>query len=224
LTVFRALNEVTSENMKKHSLACVSGLVLALLLVPQASKAGSILFSTLLGSSADDYWQLDTISGGYNPVAQQFTTGDQDVIIDGLALGNSRPYGNLQVSFYTDGGSGPDSLVSNGLLSAPSPENFFFASGLTLNANTPYFVCFSLASTFNYLDVSWAPNIINPAGFTLGKTYSSTDSGATYSGTGDRATYYIPEFYIVGSTVPEPSSLALLVGGLGGLLASRRRR
>ena len=163
--------------------------------MPQASKASNVLFSTLLGSSADDHWQLDTISGGFNPVAQQFTTGSQNLDIAAVDLGNSRPYDNVQVSFYTDGGSGPGSLVSNGLLSAPSPLNVFYASSLRLNANTSYFISFSVTSAFNTLDASWAPNIINPSGFSLGKTFSSTDSGATYSGTGDTATYYIPEFY-----------------------------
>jgi hypothetical protein len=168
---------------------------------------------------------------------QVFTTGSQSENIGSVSV-DLCFYADtdFQVAFYTAGDAQPGSLVSNGLLTGPATPvagpngsnpilNTYTASGLTLAANTTYWLAFTDASSSGTLfSLTGSPITSGSGGFTLEDSYYG--SGFPYT---DNTIAYGepvgPLFSINGvAPVPEPTTLALAgLGGLGLLLFRRRK-
>ncbi len=158
-------------------------------------------------------------------LAASFGTGDATYQLDSvtLLLENSVA-GAAVVDIYTDGGQQPGSFV--GTLTSPSSylgplvETTFTASGITLSADSTYWVV--LYATSGEFDWGWASSD-SGTGVGFQDTWSSSsDGGNTWF------TFVGPDSYptqmIVTASVPEPGSLSLLGLGAGLLLLHQRHR
>lgn len=203
-------------------------------------KSGAMLLSCLLGVvvSASGQSLLSTLNDTQNNawgigtngtvVAEQFTTGSQSeavgsVSVDILASPGSTAF---TVSLYDDVSGQPGTLLSNGLLSGPSSPtsssiNLYDATGLTLAANTTYWVVFNNTDGGEVgLAAASSLSSTSSAGWTLGSTgfYYASSPGPYNTGYTGLAT---PLFSIDSpSSVPEPSTGAF--GFLAGLIFSWR--
>jgi hypothetical protein len=215
--------------MKKQILGFTLGLaLLGAAFTAPAQDLFSTLTSPIYGSGGPE---------NGNNWYQVFTTGSQSENIGSVSV-DLCYYADtdFQVAFYTAGDAQPGSLVSNGLLTGPATPvagafsgtpvlNTYTASGLTLAANTTYWLAFiDFSSSGTLFSVTGDPITSGSGGFTLGDSYQNF--GSTYY---DNNIAYdepiTPLFSINGvEPVPEPSTLAL--AGLGGLslLLLRRRK
>jgi hypothetical protein len=183
-----------------------------LLLLASGAQGGTVILS-------DNITGVETggtvAASGSNWLAASFGTGDWTSQLDAvtLLLENSVA-GNAVVDIYSDGGLQPGSLV--GTLTSPSSylgplvETTFTASGITLAANSTYWVV--LYATSGEFDWAWAAND-SGTGIGFQDTWSqSSDGGNSWF------TFVGPDSYptqmIVSASVPEPGSLTLLsIGG-----------
>jgi len=210
--------------MKTHFLKLTCGLIL--LGMTASASAQSTLLSTMNSplSSVSTLWT----GGGFSGFAQVFTTGSQIENIGSVTV-NEGTYSGINaafsVSFYTDGGNHPGSLVNNGLFTGsaiayPVCKTF---QPLTLEANTTYWLVLNDSSTRASFTETSSANLVlsGNGGFAFGDSYYSLDQGASWA----KSSSYIPMFTIDSAApVPEPSTLALAgLGGLGTLLLRRRR-
>jgi hypothetical protein len=203
--------------------------VLATLLLPQVSPAPPYVMISTSATTSGSNWDV-----GDFIVAQQFTTGSQSenipwVIAD---IGPTSSAGSgFEVSIFSDASGQVGSLLNNGLLTgAGSPtvnSNIrYMASGLTLAADTSYWVVFENPVVGSHVDVQdtqgGSLTTQSRAGWTtLSTTDYSSDGGTTYNSLANA----VPLFEIDGVVAtPEPSTLALAgLGGLGMLWQLRRR-
>jgi hypothetical protein len=215
----------------KSMSGCLKSLALAALaslLMSQASKASPPHLISTLNSTPGNVWGIgaDAFS-----LAQQFTTGSQSETIGSVSvsIANAWPASDFTVSFYSNASGTPGSLLSNGLLSGPSTPtsdviNLYGASGLTLNANTTYWLVFeNPAATYVSIrntDSGGVLNTSSSAGWTLGNTDYKIFNGGSYASYPNA----VPLFSIDITPVPEPTTLVL--AGLGGLslLLMRRKK
>jgi hypothetical protein len=105
---------------------------------------------------------------------------------------------------------------------AGSIPNTYTASGLTLAANTSYWLAFTDPGTGTGVANTQlnAPVTSGSGDFTLGDTYV-TANGGPWS---DEGQFFVPLAGIDGTTaVPEPSTLALAILGGSSLLFRRRK-
>jgi PEP-CTERM motif len=215
--------------MKIKLIKLTCGLALTGLCVTASAQS---LFSTLTspiygsgGPANGDNWY------------QVFTTGSQSENIGSVSV-DLCFYADtdFQVAFYTAGDAQPGSLVSNGLLTGPATPvagpnggepilNTYTASGLTLAANTTYWLAFiDFSSSETLFSLTGDPITSGSGGFTLGDSYQNF--GSTYYDNNIAYGEPITTLFSINGVepVPEPSTLAL--AGLGGLslLLFRRRK
>ncbi|MGA2280314.1 MAG: choice-of-anchor R domain-containing protein [Verrucomicrobiota bacterium] len=210
--------------MKTNLIKLICGL--ALLGVAITVPAQSLL--STLNSTPGNEWSIgaDALS-----MAQQFTTGSQSENIGSVSvdIAYAQDGSDFTVSFYSDVSGQLGSLVSNGLLSGlgtPTSDavNLYGASGLTLDANTTYWLVFeNPVATYVYIRNTDSGGILSAnssAGWTLGDTDYKIFNGGSYSSYPNA----VPLFSIDVAPVPEPATLALAgLGGLGLLLFRRRK-
>lgn len=167
---------------------------------------------------------------------QAFQTGSTAATVEGIQLkfgyvGNASGVG---VSIYSDvsGKAGVQlaSFTPNGPPGMMAYQSFGFSGSLNVNANTNYWVVLSATggtdddgnspmSSWNYVAITGDGSQTGLPGWTLGNShyfdFGSPSSPVEYSGN--------PIQMTISGSVPEPSSLSLLVLGIGSLALLRRR-
>ena len=209
--------------MKKQILGFTLGLaLLGAAFTAPAQDLFSTLTSPIYGSGGPE---------NGNNWYQVFTTGSQSENIGSVSvdIAYAQDGSDFTVSFYSDVSGQLGSLVSNGLLSGlgtPTSDavNLYGASGLTLDANTTYWLVFeNPVATYVYIRNTDSGGILSAnssAGWTLGDTDYKIFNGGSYSSYPNA----VPLFSIDVAPVPEPATLALAgLGGLGLLLFRRRK-
>jgi len=173
-------------------------------------------------------------------VASSFGTGNASYVLDSVTLNMARTehnfngYVNAEVDIYTDDGStagapgtkrgGALTLIGN-IPEYPS-SNFadvtFTASGITLNANSTYWVVLKAVGDNGHLEWSYTNQATHPYSlYTYDPTTTAPSSVVWH--TWDISGAMIMKVEANPSAVPVPSGLLLLGAGLVRLAAFRRR-
>ncbi len=192
----------------------------------QAGALNAESFLSTLDSTPNNIWSIGTFE-----VAQMFTTGNTSKDIGSVSVkidGVTSQTCNFSVSIYSDNAGSVGSVLGTGLLSGPSvPASFalntYAASGLTLGANTPYWLVFrNTGSGDVYVaDTQGGTTVVtSSAGWTTPNTsayrFDTSGSFNTWANA-------LPVFSIDSvAPVPEPATLSL--AAIGGLLLVFRRR
>jgi hypothetical protein len=203
----------------------IEAMLVSCLLGVAVSAGGQSLLSTL-NNTAQGAWGIGTNG---TVVAQQFTTGSQSEDVGSVSVDIWSSPGSgtaFTVSLYDDVSGQPGTLLSNGLLSGPAAPpgpgiSLYDATGLTLAANTTYWIVFNNTDgpEVDIADVA-SSSFTASAGWTLGSTgfYYASSPGPYNTGYTGAAT---PLFSIDSpSSVPEPSVGAFL--SLAGLVLVAR--
>lgn len=182
-------------------------------------------FLSTLNDTVNNAWGL---GNNGTELAQQFTTGSQSEAIGSVSVDILGVSGAaFTISLYDDVSGQPGTMLSNGLLSGPSSPtsssiNLYDATGLTLAANTTYWVVFN-NNDGGQVDVANAASssFTTSAGWTLGSTgfYYGSSPGPYNLGYTGSAT---PLFSIDSVAAPEPTTSAFLA--LGGLILAVQLR
>jgi hypothetical protein len=208
--------------------AVIAGLLAVGLMHAATAQADVVLSDNITG----------VITGGTeaatdsNWLAASFTTGSSTAQLDGVTLLLANPTaGAVEVDIYDDGGLQPGSLV--GTLTSPSSylgplvESTFTASGITLAADSTYWVV--VHATGGEFDWAWASDdSFAGSGFTdtWAQSFDSGGSWFTYAPITTPAVTLGTDplqMIVTAAAVPEPGSLASLGLGAGLLLYWRAR-
>lgn len=188
---------------------------------------------TLVSNIANPKGEEDRVFEGYSQY-QSFQTGSSAATIQGIQLrfgyvGNPSGIG---VAIFSDvNGQVGSALASFAPVGAPgsmSYQNYDFSGSLNVNANTNYWVVLSATGgtawySQNYVSFTSDVSEVGLAGWTLANSYWTLEDGyygdpsslSEHSGNSIQMT--------ISGSVPEPSSLSLLVLGVGSLALLRRR-
>jgi len=189
---------------------------------------------TLVSNIANPKGEEDRVFEGYSQY-QSFQTGSSAATIQGIQLsfgyvGNPSGIG---VAIFSDvNGQVGSALASFAPVGAPgsmSYQNYDFSGSLNVNANTNYWVVLSATGdtgawySQNYVSFTSDVSEVGFAGWTLANSYWTLENGyygdpsslSEHSGNSIQMT--------ISGSVPEPSSLSLLVLGVGSLALLRRR-
>ncbi|MGP0063897.1 MAG: choice-of-anchor R domain-containing protein [Isosphaeraceae bacterium] len=208
-------------NARRCAGVLLTMLALSIIRPPSAGASTVVLSDNITGVATGG---LEAATGSIW-LASSFSTGGASDTLDSVTLLLENPVaGNATVSIYTDGGLQPGTLV--GTLTSPSSylgplvETRFTADGITLSADTTYWVVLQAAG--GEFDWAWASS---DSGTGVGFTdtwASSTDAGNSWFAFVGPDSY--PLQMIVSATVPEPGSMTLLGLGAGLVLLHRRFR
>jgi hypothetical protein len=188
----------------------------------------------LVSNIANPKGEEDRVFEGYSQY-QSFQTGSSAATIQGIQLsfgyvGNPSGIG---VAIFSDvNGQVGSALASFAPVGAPgsmSYQNYDFSGSLNVNANTNYWVVLSATGdtgawySQNYVSFTSDVSEVGFAGWTLANSYWTLENGyygdpsslSEHSGNSIQMT--------ISGSVPEPSSLSLLVLGVGSLALLRRR-
>lgn len=154
-------------------------------------------------------------------LAAGFTTGSTDQILDWVALWtfNNDPSVNRTVSIFSDAAGSPGtSFGTSTATNVPGVKGRyqFDFSGVTLTANTKYWVLPAAGLSWYEVQGNAAPTAQNGSGFSYDGMKESYDTGATWSPLTKNFTLAIST-----SEVPEPALTSLLC--LSGIALIRRR-
>jgi hypothetical protein len=191
---------------------------------------------TLVSNIDNPFGEEDVFYQG-SSLYQAFQTGSSAATIQGIELkfgyvGNASGIG---ISIYSDvNGQAGSSLASFAPVDVDrfntftGGQTFDFSGSLNVNANTNYWVVLSATGgtdmdgntpggSMNYVSITNDGSDVGLAGWTLGNShyFGSPASPVEYSGN--------PIQMTISGSVPEPSSLSLLVLGIGSLALLRRR-
>lgn len=179
-----------------------------------------------LGSSRDGSDPLLS----YGPLADSFRTGSDPAYWLGsvtalLKSGSADVIGDVRVSLHADSSNAPGALLATlGTLSSASISTADFASyvftpaqGVQLTANTTYWIEIE-ALTPNAVEWSWS-NDLGAIGVAGGYNYNAL------LGVSANESFSPYQMAVAVQAVPEPTSMALLIAGLGviGLWSGTRR-
>ena len=159
--------------------------------------------------------------------ANRFTTGNNAGgytldSVTGLFNGQTTA-GTFVAQIYSDSGDRPGSSLES--LTGDAPETFgqhtFTSTGLSLDANTSYWVAWTPTSGHYNYNLTFSNNESSTDGWTIGSRSASSDAGTNWSAEGPSSANL---FSIQATPVPEPHEYAMFVGlGLIGFVALRRR-
>jgi hypothetical protein len=165
----------------------------------------------------------------YGPLADSFSTGAQAnlVLTQVTALLKSDSagvVGDLRINLRADGASGPGVLLATlATLSSAAVSTQDFAaytftpsSGIQLAAGTTYWIQIEAASP-NAIEWSWSGDL-SGTGVAAGANYNAL------FGANPNAALAPYQMSVTVQAVPEPASLALMLGGVGVLVAARTAR
>jgi hypothetical protein len=210
---------------------------------PMTSVLPSTLFDTITAYDttngyADD-WQSVYDSTRYNDWYASFSTGSQTFNLTDLSLvlgSGGTPEGTVSINLYSDGDGGPSSYITNiGSITDQAVAYggtgiYTFTTNTSLNANTRYWIGVGIndgvdsttaVSTIwglNYTTTSWDAGV---PGESLSSSVFSANNGDWGGAFMMRVSGTVPENN--GPVVPEPSTVALAMAGLG-LVAWLRRK
>lgn len=165
----------------------------------------------------------------YGPLADSFRTGAQaDVVLTRVTAllknDSADVVGDLRVTLRADGVSGPGALLASlGTLSSAAVSTANFAAyaftpstRIALAADTTYWIAIEAVGP-NAVEWSWSGDLSG----------TGVAGGANYNGLFGVSpnTAFAPyQLSVAVQAVPEPATLALMLGGLGLVAAARRRR
>jgi hypothetical protein len=189
---------------------------------------------TLVSNIANPKGEEDFFFEGYSQY-QSFQTGSSAATIQGIQLsfgyvGNPSGIG---VAVFSDvNGQVGSALASFAPVGAPgsmSYQNYDFSGSLNVNANTNYWVVLSATGDTgawyeqNFVSFTGDVSEVGLAGWTLANSYWTLMNG--YYGEPSSLTEHSGNSIqmTISGSVPEPSSLSLLVLGIGSLALLRRR-
>ena len=222
--------------MKQNLIKLACGFVV---LGAVASAPAQSLLSTLGNPFNVGHGPLDSFIFNVYQYNQSFTTGNNAATVGSIDL--SIQYVDplnttFSVAIYSDNNGSLGTSLSGGLLANPATyeqlaTNTFTASGLTLSANTTYWLVLANPGSWPQtgaisesmtLPFTSTPAASSSDGWTLGNQVWVYGDGSTWNnGTGN----ITPLFSINVDAVPEPSTLALAgLGGLGMLVRFGRRK
>jgi hypothetical protein len=179
-----------------------------------------------LNGSSTDIVAVATAEGEYSGLAQGFTTGSltnflqlQSVVL-GLFAEVGVPARTVSLFSNNGGVPGTQLAVSNAVSVGAQAKYTFSFSNYQLDASTSYWIV-------PQPDVSWhlsqpvaVPIERNSSGYTyLGSAQKTFESGNAWSNPADDN-----RFSVSVQAVPEPSTVALGIAGVAGLVAFRLRR
>jgi hypothetical protein len=211
-----------------------------LLPTPLPMKSTLFLFALLAATATAQTTYVSTLglssTGGVTRSANQFVGGR--FVTDNsaptytlnsisLALGSANGINDFTVNLMTDSGANtPGTLIGtlSGPVSPTSTNNFLFsASGLTLNANTSYWVTMGFTSGAGSYEVQLTNTLAGATGpWTLNGNAGYFSGSWIAGGMGGANNLLLS---VQATAIPEPSTYALLFGvGVLGLAAWRRRR
>jgi hypothetical protein len=185
-----------------------------------------------LGQTLSNSVQLDTT---FERNATGFMTGSSPASVTGVTLNllnqDTAPH-TLTASIFTNNAGSPGILVGtfDTPLSVTASDAVFAqhsatSSGISLAANTAYWLVLGLNQNITFNHVNWGVESFvttDPVtGFTTSSASNlkhSTNSGSTYT----NSIAGFGSFELVGA-VPEPASASLLMAGVVSFLVTRRR-
>jgi hypothetical protein len=210
--------------------------VLALILTCSASRADVLFDSTTTPANDYAYIAGGGAGSGYMEewIGQTFTMGGSSATLSSVVLAMAAdntviPSGNFFVSVYDANGAGSTPGISlatlTGSANPATAGNYIYTGSLLLAANTTYYIVAGVSSGNAVYE--WAAHAGEDVG-TIGYS-DSFDGGATWNTDntppGTVFTDSTFNMKINGDiSVPEPSTIGLVVVGLLGVLGIRRRK
>ncbi len=209
----------------RHVFARIASCLFLLLTLGSPVAHGVDLFDNL-NRTPEDVGSVSTTAW----TAQRFTTDNQQYDLTQITLLLARPSGSGELTLQLWGGT---SLVPSGgslgtltrtsAYSTTSAQTTFSAAGLTLSANSNYWI---VAIGANSTTLRWSYTANNTgSGVGFQQNWSDTfDSGGTWSSGGIRTNSpYIMK--VTATAVPEPGTVVLMaVSTVFGIAIVRRRK
>lgn len=221
----------------EHSfLTTVGSLIVTGMLATQSQTQASVLVSNLSETGTGPWSVSDFLFSpdriGYDQ-ANLFRTGatSEDLYSVVMSMEDGLAGSNITVAIYTDGGSGPGTVLST-LTGSATPDaaglyTYTVPAPLTLAANTAYFVVATIPHTAPNTLYGWTSTASTAetglAGWSIGdRVWTNNFTNGSPAGWTEMVFDSPTKFQL--NTIPEPSSALLLAGTLGGLIIRRRKR
>ncbi len=197
--------------------------IAALAMVSSASaQAGVVLSNMGAGGLSDTSGSFNGDVLGATRHASGFTTGPVVQNLDWVSLvGFNNDVGQKTVRIFSDNANNPGTLFATSAATNMSIKDVyqFNFSGVTLAANTKYWVLPELGVSWYLEDNGLQPTVQNGSGFTHAGVRRSSDSGINWTTRMDAFTLAISTSDP--AAVPEPALTSLLC--LSGIALIRRR-
>ena len=191
-----------------------------------SAQAGVVLSNMGAAGTSNTSTNTNTDIVSSDRIAAGFTTGSTDQILDWVALwtfNNDAP-GTKTVSIFSDASGSPGASVGTSTATnVPGSKGRyqFDFSGVTLTANTKYWVLPEVGLSWYTAQANAAPTAQNGSGFSFDGMKESFDAGANWSPLAFNYTLAISTSDVPPAAIPEPALTSLLC--LSGIALIRRR-